>query len=223
MSNVARFGREAGTSIDAPAEARRRQIRRHAKIAVCSVTTLVGGVLIVSNWSGSGDGEQMAPIFDAVARGDVPAVRSAAVRPGQLREVDLDGNTPLHRAVRADQLAAAAALLEAGATVDAKNAGGYTPLHLAVLTREWDTTAAVRLLLNAGAAVDTRLPTGEPLLHAAIAARPDDDPVVALLLSRVPRSVLQGRNSKGQTALDVAQQAGSPRTAERIRGAVALR
>lgn len=222
MSNTTRAGRDERTPDETGSEDRRKGVWLYAKVALFTVTMLTGAGLIVSNLAASGRGDRMAGIFDAVARGDVAAVRSAAKRGGELLEVDLDGNTPLHRAVRADQLAVAAVLIEAGAPVHAKNAGGYTPLDLAVLTRDWDTTGAVRLLLDAGAKVDTRLPTGEPLLHTAIAARRDDDPVVQLLLSRASRPALEARNSRGQTALDVALQAGNTRTAERIRGTVAL-
>lgn len=211
------------TAPNGPADVRGRQAWKIGKLAIGVVAAVGGLVLILSNARGSGGGERMASIFDAVALGDVEAVRSQTRWQACTREVDLEGNTPLHRAIRANQLAVAKVLLEAGAQVDAKNSGGYTPLDLAVLVREWDTTEAVRLLLDADATLDARLPNGEPLVHTAIASRRDDDPLLALLLSKAPRSALEARNSKRQTALDVAVESGSVRVAERIRGALASR
>lgn len=48
--------------------------------------------------------------------------------------VDMDGVTPLHRAVRTRCAAAVAALLDGGADAGRRNKGGSTPLRLAGLT-----------------------------------------------------------------------------------------
>jgi ankyrin repeat protein len=48
--------------------------------------------------------------------------------------VDMDGVTPLHRAVRTRSAAAVGALLAGGADVGRKNGSGSTPLRLARLT-----------------------------------------------------------------------------------------
>jgi hypothetical protein len=48
--------------------------------------------------------------------------------------VDMDGVTPLHRAVRTRCAAAVAALLDGGADAARRNKGGSTPLRLARLT-----------------------------------------------------------------------------------------
>jgi ankyrin repeat protein len=48
--------------------------------------------------------------------------------------VDMDGVTPLHRAVRTRCAAAVAALLDGGADAARRNKGGSTPLRLAGLT-----------------------------------------------------------------------------------------
>jgi len=47
---------------------------------------------------------------------------------------DMDGVTPLHRAVRTRSAAAVEALLEGGAKINARNKSGSTPLRLAGLT-----------------------------------------------------------------------------------------
>ena len=65
---------------------------------------------------------------------------------------DADGYPPLHAACRAGRADAAAALLEAGAAVEAAaGGGGVRPLHLAALAGFADVVAA---LLAAGAEVD---------------------------------------------------------------------
>lgn len=71
-----------------------------------------------------------------------PPDRASEARPRLFR-----GNTPLHDAALRRDLAAVRRLLAAGAAVDARNADGATPLHLATGSAE-----VVRALLAAGAA-----------------------------------------------------------------------
>jgi ankyrin repeat protein len=47
------------------------------------------------------------------------------------RSTNTVGNTPLHAAVAGGRVDAALALVDAGATIDARDGGGHTPLHIA--------------------------------------------------------------------------------------------
>lgn len=58
--------------------------------------------------------------------------------------------TPLHLAAQEGRAGAAAALLSAGAAIDAQTHDGYTPLHVA---SHFGQHAVVRLLLDHGADV----------------------------------------------------------------------
>jgi hypothetical protein len=87
---------------------------------------------------------------------------------------DVGGATPLHLAARAGDGACCAALLAAGAAVDATSACGATPLHCA-----WG--CAVAALLAARADVAIADVCGWTALHAA--AHAGDAAVVAALLA----------------------------------------
>jgi ankyrin repeat protein len=69
------------------------------------------------------------PIHDAARKGDVKKVKALlAADPTLISSKDKEGNTPLHVAAFHGQTAVAAALLDAGADVNAKNNyGAFTP------------------------------------------------------------------------------------------------
>ena len=81
--------------------------------------------------------------------------------------------TPLHAAVRAKQVGALRAMLEAcpedkrRATCDAPSQDGSTALHLACALGSVD---ACEALLDAGASVDSRTDDGDAPLHVAACA-----------------------------------------------------
>ena len=54
-------------------------------------------------------------------------------QPAEVNAADADGTTPLHWAVRADDLDLSTRLLQAGASVKAANRYGVTPLSLAAV------------------------------------------------------------------------------------------
>ncbi len=64
------------------------------------------------------------------------------------RSTNSTSNTPLHAAVAGGRVDAALALIDAGATVDATDAGGHTPLHIAA---EGGYVPIVEALLRHGA------------------------------------------------------------------------
>lgn len=89
-----------------------------------------------------------------------------------LQAVDLDGNTPLHNAVRFEKDAPIARLfVHAGADVNAKNEEGDTPLHL-VAENLYDESLheIIRILLEEGHA-DTTVRNNEGLTPAGVAIK----------------------------------------------------
>ena len=84
---------------------------------------------------------------------------------------DKDNQTPLHLAIRWDQIRLAGILLEHGADANAENNDGMTPLHVLSKTKikdEGDVLDFVVLLLKHGAEVNRRGKDNETPLHLAI-------------------------------------------------------
>ncbi|HZM60143.1 MAG TPA: ankyrin repeat domain-containing protein [Vicinamibacterales bacterium] len=90
-----------------------------------------------------------------------------------------DGTTPLHQAVRQNDVKAVDALIKRGANVKAATRYGVTPIGLAALNGN---TAIVRRLLDAGADPNTATPAGETALMTAV--RTGRLETVTLLLER---------------------------------------
>ena len=93
----------------------------------------------------------------------------------------------LHEAVDYNQQnppAAVAALLAAGADVNARNRSGLTPLHLAASSNE--NPAVIGLLLEAGANLEARDDDGDtPLRRSSTPSSQADYKALAALLARV--------------------------------------
>jgi ankyrin repeat protein len=103
--------------------------------------------------------------------------------------------TPLHDAVRRNDVEAVAALIKSGADVKAATRYGVTPMQVAALHGN---AAILRRLLDAGADVDAATPGGETALMTA--ARTGNAEAVTLLLDRGAR--VNARDSaRAQTAL----------------------
>jgi ankyrin repeat protein len=85
--------------------------------------------------------------LDAARFGDVEAIEDFCAI-GKAGMTDDEGRSALHYAVAYDQGAAAGALLENGADVNATDAGGNTALHFAA---GYGRAAAVNALLTVGA------------------------------------------------------------------------
>ena len=90
-----------------------------------------------------------------------------------------DSPTPLHRAVRADDLKTAEQLIHAGADAKAADRYGITPLNLACVNGN---ARMIRLLLDAGANPNSADSTGETALMTA--ARTGAPEALKLLLDR---------------------------------------
>jgi ankyrin repeat protein len=94
----------------------------------------------------------------------------------------LDGNnfSPLHFSCIDGCVAAAKALIEAGACLEAHTAeSGYTPLHLAINSGSLD---LVRLLLQHGSDIKAQTAEGQTVLHLATAL--GNESLVKLMLDR---------------------------------------
>jgi len=108
---------------------------------------------------------------------------------------DPDGTTPLHYAVRRQDVAAVRQMLAQHVPCDAANRYGVTPLTLAV---EQGNIEIVNVLIAAGADVNHALPEGETVLMTA--ARTGNVAVLQALLKKDAR--VEARDGfYGETAL----------------------
>ena len=106
-----------------------------------------------------------------------------------------DGSTPLHRAVRQNDLKTVDALIKQGADVQAATRYGVTPLGIAALNGN---APVLRRLLDAGADPDSATPGGETALMTA--ARTGNLEAVTVLLDR--RANVNAKDPvRSQTAL----------------------
>lgn len=114
---------------------------------------------------------------------------------------DADGNTSLHGAVLSGEPTIAAMLLDAGATIDALNEAGASPLSIACRAANWP---LVQFLLERGAKV---FPAGgEPALVAAAGIPDDDIAGVKMLLKH--RAAVNAVDARQRSALMAASAEG---------------
>ncbi len=126
--------------------------------------------------AGERDSLQRTRLWRAARAGRLQEVESL-VRTEQLNSADVDGETPLHAAVRAGDLTVIRAILRAGAGQSPANKHGVTPLHLAAQN---DAQGIVEALIATGGNVEARDEFGCTPLHDA--TRRASASVVSLLL-----------------------------------------
>jgi uncharacterized protein len=170
--------------------------------------SIIGTVIVLLFPRASVAADPVSPdllsILEAVKTGNFPAVRTLLQQRQAANQTEPDGTTPLHWAVQQDRLDIVAALISAGANVNAKNRYGTTPLVLAATTGNASVTEA---LLKAGADVRVSVPeTGSVLITAARTGNPE---VIKLLLAAGAEVNFAERFS-GQTALMWAAAEGHP-------------
>ena len=166
-------GLDTGTSSASrkrPLPSRRHLAKSHQRPTTTSTSTTTTTTIVIGSSSsnnssnsnsvdkGDGGSENSVPLrasrnqqsLHALARrGDVDQMRAlVAVGLGDVNQQDRRGQTPLHAAVRAKQLGAAAFLLDHGADVHVHGPRGNTPLHIAADAGFAD---GCRLLLKHGA------------------------------------------------------------------------
>jgi ankyrin repeat protein len=155
-------------------------------------------------------------VFEAAALARVDRVRELlAADPSLARAFSPDGFTALHYPAffgGRDAAAAAGALLDAGADVDARSTNAFSvlPLHSAVAGSHDD---VVVVLLEAGADVNGTQRHGFTPLHGA--AQNGADPTVDRLLAAGADPAAE--NDDGRTAADLAAEAGHEELAARLR------
>jgi ankyrin repeat protein len=134
-------------------------------------------------------------LVDAVKQGNRGAVRALITQRANVNAAEPDGMTPLHWAVRGDDLQMAQLLIRAGANVKATSRYGITPIALAAQNGN---APLVEMLLEAGADAKSTLPEGETVLMTA--ARTGNPDVIRMLVSHgADVNVVEGW--QGQTAL----------------------
>jgi ankyrin repeat protein len=119
--------------------------------------------------------------FEVAAVGTAADVQSRIAKdPEYLHSYSRNGWNPLHYAAFADNAGTAAALLDAGAEVNAraKNKFDNTPLQVSLLTSSRN---AARLLVDRGADVNARQAEGVTALHEA--AQSGDMQIIRMLLA----------------------------------------
>jgi len=147
------------------------------------------------------------PLYLAL-KGDSPKVFKVLMQHPSLK-VDLAngaGETPLMIAALRGEVEAMKLLLSRGAQL---NRSGWTPLHYAASAPEPD---AVALLLERGAAVDALAPNGYTALMMAAQYGTEDAAMLMLKRGADPRL----RNSRGQTAADLARIADRDKLAAKL-------
>jgi len=152
-------------------------------------------------------------LFAAAALGDVARLRElASEQPDRLLAFSPDGWTALGLAAHFNQVAAAEALLDLGADIQARsrNDNENTPLHAALAGQSGDAAA---LLLALGADVNAADANGWTPLHlAAASGRPD---LVRLVLDYYP--FVDPENRDGVSPLALAQSSGHQEVVELLR------
>jgi uncharacterized protein len=155
-------------------------------------------------------------IFEAAALARVARVRELlASDPGLARAFSPDGFTALHYPGffgGADSAATALALIDAGADVDTRSRNDFSvhPIHSAVAGNRAEVVA---VLIDGGADVNARQPGGFTPLHGA--AQNGAEEIVDRLLAAGADPA--ARNDDGRSPADLAEEAGRPGLAARLR------
>jgi hypothetical protein len=156
-----------------------------------------GGTLPAMQADSLGRGE----LWWAAAAGHTDEVERLGARGAALDEPDIDGETPLHAAVRQGHVQTTRLLLAKGADCNRATREGLSPLLLAVAGGHSELTG---LLLQAGADPNAQDRFGRTALHEV--AQRGDMGLATLLLRHGADATLASRH--GTDALQVARRAG---------------
>ncbi len=141
--------------------------------------------------------------------GRLEAVLTLLANGARLEPVDRERNQAVHHAARCENPAVIAALLDAGASLDALNGDGMTPLGLALEAQCW---ATAEYLIKRGAALEP--PGGCPAMVAAARGVQDDPTGIRLLIKAKAR--IEAPDRLGRRALHHAALHGHGRMVEAL-------
>ena len=162
-------------------------------------------VLLKAGAKPDGPSGTVPPLYEAVMFGNLNAVRTLLAHGADPNLPYKAGITPLMcvsqhvaraRAVTMAQIVAA--LIDAGATVNARSKGGLTALHFAARHNEPE---IAELLISVGAQVNARDPKGATPLHYA-SQKGGEEMIQVLLSAGADRNV---KNKAGQTPVQIAK------------------
>ena len=124
------------------------------------------GLLIGCSKPGNVPRNDWTSLHTAADVGDVAAIdRISKRQPALIDAGEAGDHTPLHVAAAGGQCAAAAHLLQQGASLEAQDVCGWTPLHIAAANNRLD---IVKLLLAQGADVNAKDRHGQTPLPLAL-------------------------------------------------------
>ena len=169
-----------------------KQLRGWRIVPLLAVSSLG---LSAAAWAQAGATSREVLLVEAVKMADTAAVRALLEQQVDVNTPEVDGTTALHWAAHLGDLNTAELLIRAGATVQAANRYGVTPLSLACMNMN---SAMVERLLNAGADPNSASPEGQTALMTA--ARTGNVGAVKLLLAH-GAEVDAKESYRGQTAL----------------------
>ena len=159
-------------------------------------TVLLAALFLAAGGASAAAAEAVdARLVAAIKAVDEAGVRAALAGGADVTSPEIDGTTPLHWAVHANEPSIVELVLGAGADANAKNRYGVPPLALAAVNGN---APAVKLLLDAGADAGATLAEGETVLMTA--ARTGAPDVVELLL-KGGADPNAAESRRGQTAL----------------------
>jgi ankyrin repeat protein/serine/threonine protein kinase len=136
-----------------------------------------------------------------------------AVRKGPY--VTYEDQTPLHRAVKTGNLKDVESLLAKGALIDAQDAEGKTPLHVACELTDAFRDGVIRLLLRRKASVKVQAKDGSSALHVLLAHPYGDDHVESVRALLAAGADLGLRNKEGRAPVHFACNLGDSDKASR--------
>lgn len=158
--------------------------------------------IVTSLLAGGVNPDVPSPLHFAVDKGDLSVIKQLWKYGGDINIPDIQGWTPLLRAIYWENLVIIKFLLSVGAAVNTPNKDGLTPLL--ICTRKVNFTI-INLLLEAGANINLLSKKGLTPLHQAV--NQSDYNLVKLLLDKGADPNLP--NSQGYTALHQAVRNGN--------------